>query len=336
MEKVRIVLTGIHAGFLDRIAEDLRDHPWFTPEVIRVEAPETPIEKTPPRTSWTAVYQRRFRPVLGKNNNARGPLVISYLPPAFACELEPLLALEGFRVVSCSGAFVQHPLIPAVIPEANPDHLRLVEEQRSWRGCLVACPHPWANGAATALKLVVREEELERMGLTWIVPADPPEVLETLPRPLTREVPVRFRDLQLERQVRRVLGWMTGRNIAEFPVEIPAHAVKVEGMAPVNILGIADIEGGTDWTPEIVEQRLRSLRLPELIQELPHGRRPLRRVAEDQPLPLTDPVRGPTILITPPSGVPGRVRFGFCFNAFARGWTATPILLAELLWRWRP
>ncbi len=82
-------------------------------------------------------------------------LVFSPLPTEAAKDIEPKLAQEGMRVVTDASPHRMEPDVPLVVPEVNPEHLRLVESQRknrNWRGLLVATPNCTAAGLALALK----------------------------------------------------------------------------------------------------------------------------------------------------------------------------------------
>ena len=59
-------------------------------------------------------------------------LIFASLDAGIAQELEPRFADAGCAVISNSSAFRMHKDVPLVIPEVNPDHLKLVECQ-SWR-----------------------------------------------------------------------------------------------------------------------------------------------------------------------------------------------------------
>jgi aspartate-semialdehyde dehydrogenase len=80
--------------------------------------------------------------------------------------MEPKFAAAGCAVVSNSSAFRMHANVPLVIPEVNPEHLHLIEEQ-PWRkesgGYMVTNPNCSAIGLVLALKPLE-----ERFGLEQI------------------------------------------------------------------------------------------------------------------------------------------------------------------------
>jgi aspartate-semialdehyde dehydrogenase len=75
----------------------------------------------------------------------RGPKVVfSGLDASVAGEIEGAFAAAGHIVVSNARNFRMDPLVPLLIPEVNPDHLKLLDEQRDqkkWTGAIVTNPN---------------------------------------------------------------------------------------------------------------------------------------------------------------------------------------------------
>ena len=75
----------------------------------------------------------------------RGPKVVfSGLDASVAGDIEGAFAAAGHIVVSNARNFRMDPLVPLLIPEVNPDHLKLLDEQRrqkNWRGAIVTNPN---------------------------------------------------------------------------------------------------------------------------------------------------------------------------------------------------
>ena len=85
----------------------------------------------------------------------RGPqLLFSALDAAVAGRLEPEFAAAGHVVVSNTRSYRMDPTVPLVVPEINPDHLRLLPAQRiahGWSGAIVTNP----NCSTTILALAL-------------------------------------------------------------------------------------------------------------------------------------------------------------------------------------
>ena len=82
-------------------------------------------------------------------------ILFAALDTDIALELEPRFAQAGCAVISNSAAFRMQADVPLVIPEVNPGHLALLEQQ-SWRkssgGYIVTNPNCSAIGLVLALK----------------------------------------------------------------------------------------------------------------------------------------------------------------------------------------
>lgn len=83
-------------------------------------------------------------------------IVFSALPSGPAREIEERMAAAGYAVFSNASAHRMDPDVPLLIPEVNPDHLRLVAAQRArrgWkRGFIVTDPNCSTIGMTLALK----------------------------------------------------------------------------------------------------------------------------------------------------------------------------------------
>lgn len=91
-------------------------------------------------------------------------IIFAALDASIAAELEPSFAAAGCAVVSNSSALRMQKDVPLVIPEVNPDHIKLLECQ-SWRkksgGFVVTNPNCSAIGLVMALAPLERQFGLE-------------------------------------------------------------------------------------------------------------------------------------------------------------------------------
>src|SRR6202047_714424 len=91
-------------------------------------------------------------------------IIFAALDAAIAAELEPSFAAAGCAVVSNSSALRMHKDVPLVIPEVNPDHIKLLECQ-AWRkkpgGFIVTNPNCSAIGLVMALAPLERQFGLD-------------------------------------------------------------------------------------------------------------------------------------------------------------------------------
>jgi aspartate-semialdehyde dehydrogenase len=99
---------------------------------------------------------------------ADADIVFSALPSDVAKEVEPKFAKEGFVVASNASAFRMEEDVPLVIPEVNPDHLKLIEVQkrkRGWDGFIVTNPN------CTTIMLTISLKPLMDLGLRRVTVA---------------------------------------------------------------------------------------------------------------------------------------------------------------------
>src|SRR5215472_17152247 len=133
--KIPVGILGATGVVGQRFIQLLEGHPWF--EVAWLAA----SDRSEGKPYGEAVRWRLKTPVPEQIRNMQvspaapdgAPRVIfAALDAGIARELEPEFAEAGCAVVSNSSAFRMQQDVPLVIPEVNPDHLALIEQQ-CWR-----------------------------------------------------------------------------------------------------------------------------------------------------------------------------------------------------------
>jgi len=162
-------------------------------------------------------------------------VVFAALDAEVARELEPRFAQAGHAVVSNSSAFRMQPEVPLVIPEVNPEHLKLLECQ-SWHrqsgGFLVTNPNCSAIGLALALAPLHARFGVERVSVVTMqavsgagYPGVPSlDILGNVIPHIARE------EEKMEAETRKLLGSLDGNRVraAEFAVSAQCNRVPVE------------------------------------------------------------------------------------------------------------
>jgi aspartate-semialdehyde dehydrogenase len=90
---------------------------------------------------------------------AWAPIVLSALDSDTARVVEPAFARAGCLVITNASAHRLDPDIPLIIPEINPDHLALLDQQREirgWEGGIIANPNCATAVVALAIAPLVR------------------------------------------------------------------------------------------------------------------------------------------------------------------------------------
>jgi aspartate-semialdehyde dehydrogenase len=135
----------------------LANHPWFKVEWLGAS------ERSAGKAFRDAAAWRLPNPlsdeIASKIVNAATPghapkLVFSGLDSSVAGDIEKAFAEAGHFVVSNSRNYRMEPTVPLLIPDVNPDHLRLLERQGAatgWKGRIVTNPNCSTVVLATAL-----------------------------------------------------------------------------------------------------------------------------------------------------------------------------------------
>src|SRR3954453_17941007 len=155
--KIPVGILGATGVVGQRFIQMLEHHPWF--EVAWLAASDR-SEGRPyaDATRWrlkTAIPERVGQMMVSPATPSAAPKVIfAALDASIAAELEPRFAEAGCAVVSNSSALRMQKDVPLVIPEVNPEHLKLLECQ-AWRrksgGFVVTNPNCSAIGLVMAL-----------------------------------------------------------------------------------------------------------------------------------------------------------------------------------------
>jgi aspartate-semialdehyde dehydrogenase len=156
--KIPIGILGATGVVGQRFVQLLEDHPWFEVEWLAAS------DRSQGKLYGEATRWRLKTPMPSKIAGMRvspatpggAPKVIfAALDTAIALEMEPEFAQAGCAVVTNSSALRMQKDVPLVIPEVNPDHVKLLECQtwrRQSRGFVVTNPNCSAIGLVIALK----------------------------------------------------------------------------------------------------------------------------------------------------------------------------------------
>jgi aspartate-semialdehyde dehydrogenase len=162
MQQHKIGILGATGMVGQRFIQLLENHPFFEvtwlaasdrssgkryAEAVRWKL-DTPLPKRiAEMTLWPASNQEAIQ--------SAPKIIFAALDTDIARDLEPRFAEAGCAVISNSAAFRMQEDVPLVIPEVNPEHLALVEQQ-AWRkqsgGYIVTNPNCSAIGLVLALK----------------------------------------------------------------------------------------------------------------------------------------------------------------------------------------
>ncbi len=233
--KIPVGILGATGVVGQRFIQLLEAHPWF--EVAWLAASDRSEGKSyGEATRWrlkTAMPAHVRDLVISPASPSGAPRVIfAALDAAIARELEPQFAAAGCAVVSNSSAFRMDPSVPLVIPEVNPDHLALLEQQ-CWRkqsgGYIVTNPNCSAIGLVVALAPLDRRFGLDSIFVTTmqaVSGAGYPGVASL--DILGNVIPyIAKEEEKMEEETRKLLGKLNGGSVADAGFRMTAHCNRV-------------------------------------------------------------------------------------------------------------
>ncbi len=168
-KKTAVGILGATGVVGQRFIQLLEQHLWF--EVAWLAASERSAGQAYGDAARWRLKTALPEPIAAMTVSPAQPegaprVIFSALDAAVAAELEPRFAEAGCAVVSNSSTFRMRTDVPLVIPEVNPDHLKLLECQ-PWRrksgGFIVTNSNCSAMGLVVALAPLQRRFGLEQV-----------------------------------------------------------------------------------------------------------------------------------------------------------------------------
>src|SRR6266478_4467290 len=236
--KLPVGILGATGIVGQRFIQMLEGHPWF--EVAWLAASDRsegrPYAEAARWRLKTAIPANVAKMTVAPANPGGAPKIIfAALDAAIARELEPQFADAGCAVVSNSSALRMQSDVPLVIPEVNPDHIKLIDGQ-SWRkksgGFVVTNPNCSAIGLVLALAPLHQKFGLETvMAVTMqaVSGAGYPGVASL--DILGNVIPyIRNEEEKMEEETQKLLGTLNGHGIipGAFAMSAQCNRVAVE------------------------------------------------------------------------------------------------------------
>lgn len=147
--KIPVAVLAATGSVGQRMISLLDGHPWF--EVVEITASDRSAGKTYEESChWFLstpmpeyVKKMTLLPTEAAAVNS-AKIVFSALPADIAKEIEPDFAKKGMFLSSNAAAYRKDPLVPILVPEVNPEHLGLLDAQKSqygWTGGIITNPN---------------------------------------------------------------------------------------------------------------------------------------------------------------------------------------------------
>lgn len=295
-QKIPVGVLAATGTVGQRFVQLLANHPWFELRLVTGsersagrpygEAVNWKLAGDPPAHVANLIVQPTTAPLSAQ-------LLFSGLPTAEAKTLEPLLAKAGHIVLTNASPFRMDPYVPLLIPEVNPDHVQLVQQQQKqygWDGFIVAN----ANCSTTSVVLpmqilhqaygletavVVTMQAISGAGYPGVSSMD---ILDNIVPYIGGE------DEKVESEPRKLCGRYVDDQIeyADFKVSAQTNRVPVLD----GHLGSVSVKLKNKTSPEAVIELLQNWQPPQVCQGLPSLPDPvlIYRPEQDRPQPRLD------------------------------------------------
>lgn len=262
MARIPVTILGATGVVGQRFVRRLVDHPLF--EIQHLAASDRSAGKSYEDACAWRLDGLPYAGLGGQTLRGANPkealskVVFSALDSGPAKEIEPLFAAAGALVFSNASAFRMAADVPLLVPEANADHMSLLETQRrarGWKGGIVCNPNCTATVLVMGLAPLHRAFGVERAFMTSmqaVSGAGYPGVpsLDIL----GNVVPfIRNEEEKVEEETPKMLGRLADGAIEAAPMQVSALCYRV----PV-------VEGHT----EAVSVSLRGRPTPAQVEEV--------------------------------------------------------------------
>ena len=233
--KIPVGILGATGIVGQRFIQLLEHHPWF--EVAWLAASDRSEGKHYAEAArWrlkTAIPKNVAHMIVSPAKPDGAPKVIfAALDSGIAAELEPRFAEAGHAVITNSSALRMVKDVPLVIPEVNPDHIKLIECQsyrRKSGGFVVTNSNCSAMGLVLALAPLHQRFELETvMAVTMqaVSGAGYPGVASL--DILGNVIPyIAKEEEKMEEETQKLLGKLNGSGIIPAPFKMSAQCNRV-------------------------------------------------------------------------------------------------------------
>ncbi len=233
--KIPVGILGATGIVGQRFIQLLEHHRWF--EVAWMAASDRSEGKPYAEAArWrlkTSIPKNVAKMVVAPAKPDGAPKIIfAALDSGIAAELEPRFAEAGHAVITNSSALRMVKDVPLVIPEVNPDHVKLIECQSYRRkngGFVVTNPNCSAIGLVLALKPLHEKFELETvMAVTMqaVSGAGYPGVASL--DILGNVIPyISKEEEKMEEETQKLLGKLNGAGIIPAPFKMSAQCNRV-------------------------------------------------------------------------------------------------------------
>lgn len=172
MVKKKVGILGATGAVGQRIIHMLRNHPWY--DVTSLHAGASAGKVYGDAVNWLLPdgVPKKVKDLTIKTTTPETTdvdFVFSALPSDVAINVESDFAKFGIPVVSNASAYRMYDDVPLVVPEVNPNHIKLVDTQkkkRGWDGFIATDPNCSTINFVLALKPIFDLYKLKKIYVT--------------------------------------------------------------------------------------------------------------------------------------------------------------------------
>jgi len=340
--RIEIGILGATGMVGQQFVKFLQNHPWF--EITWLGASDRSASKTyREATSWRLdgtmpANVQNIKVEDCKPGNAPR-LVFSSMDASVATEIEQAFAQAGHVIVSNSRNHRMEPDVPLLIPEINPDHLKIIplqQRRRGWKGQIATNPN------CSTITLAMALAPLKQFGITKVL-ATTMQAISGAGYPGVASMDINANVIpfigseeeKMQQETQKILGEFTGDAIRPLAAKVSAHCNRVPVVDGHMVATSVELERKVD-VAELIEAigKYRSIPQERNLPSAPP--RPVIYMEEkDRPQPRRDVERerGMTVFV-------GRLRecpvLDYKFMALGhntiRGAAGAAVLNAELMY----
>ena len=233
--KISVGILGATGMVGQHFVKFLQNHPWF--EISWLAASDRSAGKPyQEATAWRldgamprVVEQMKVGEC--KTGNGAPRLVFSAMDASVATEIEREFAQAGHVVVSNSRNHRMEPDVPLLIPEVNPDHLKIIPHQqrlRGWKGQIATNPN------CSTIVLAMALAPLKPFGITRVV-ATTMQAISGAGYPGVASMDINANVIpfiggeeeKMQQETQKILGDFTGEGLRPLNARVSAHCNRV-------------------------------------------------------------------------------------------------------------
>jgi aspartate-semialdehyde dehydrogenase len=234
MDRIPVGILGATGMVGQEFVNFLKDHPWF--DLTWLGASDRSAGK-PYReaTTWrlggeTPAY---VRDIIVSDSKPEGApqLMFSAMDASVATEIERAFAASGRTIVSNSRNHRMEQDVPLLVPEINPDHLKLIPEQqknRGWKGQIVTNPN------CSTVVLVMALAPLKKFGVRRIL-VTTMQAISGAGYPGVASMDINANvvpyigneEEKMEQETQKILGSLSASGVTPLPAQVSASCNRV-------------------------------------------------------------------------------------------------------------